>query len=180
MSTLPGAFALDGHDGAGKTTLALWLANAVSGTYRRPFSGQVGAALLEAAASGDDTMVIRVGRTAIEGVIADPTARRPIILDRGWMTVASLVRWDLFSAEWSLKIATALLWADLKTTISRLNTRIEVKEDTAAHEHYLRVYRELAERSSVPIVRTDINPIARCEATLLGLCGSMKWPDAGP
>jgi energy-coupling factor transporter ATP-binding protein EcfA2 len=157
-----GIVALDGHDGAGKTTLARALAERVSGSYRRPFHGPLGAALLDAAARGDFDRVITLGE---EGIRTAAKASVPVVLDRGWMTVASLIdgsRFPTFAARWHWWIPTALCWADLPTTLERLGRREDAVETTASHRHYLAVYRDLAERTGSVIVRTDVNSTQAC------------------
>lgn len=159
--------AVDGHDGTGKTTLAMWLAKQVDGTYQRPFSGALGAALLNAANRGDVTQVIALGNEGIDTAISAAGDRRPIVLDRCWMTVASLVTWTEFSSAWKCWIPTILCWADLETTVSRLNQRAEEPETVESHRHYLRVYCELAERTDSRILRTDLNSLDECKSILL-------------
>lgn len=160
-------FAVDGHDGTGKTTLARWLAEQVGGSYQRPFSGELGAALLDAAERGDDARVLAIGEKGITNAIAAAADRQPIILDRSWMTVASLVNWAVFSSTWQQWIPTVLCWADLETTLARLSQRSEKTETLDWHRHYLRVYQALAERTGSRILRTDINSLEQCQSILL-------------
>jgi energy-coupling factor transporter ATP-binding protein EcfA2 len=172
MTNLSGIVALDGHDGAGKTTLARALAERVHGLYVKPFHGVTGAALLDAGAAGDLDALIAVGTQAIHAAVESTGGRRPLILDRGWMTVASLCPRDgfeLFATRWSLWMPTALCWADLPTTLMRLAVRDESPESVASHQHYLHVYRCLAERTDGLILRTDEQSTERCLEILV------KW-----
>jgi hypothetical protein len=165
MKLLSGVVALDGHDGAGKTTLARDLAEHISGVYARPFQGATGEALLAAGAAGDLDRLIEVGDGAIRAALDASGRHRPVVLDRGWMTVASLCAgepFEVFAARWRLWIPTALCWADLPTTLDRLSDRDEHPETVAAHRHYLDVYRCLADRTDSLIVRTDLESRQRC------------------
>jgi thymidylate kinase len=163
MTDLNRVYALDGHDGAGKTTLARGLADRLNAAYQRPFHGALGAALLQAAEQKDQAKVIALGQEGIESALTAAGADRPIILDRGWITVASLVDWQIFNPAWHYWIPTALCWADLATTLQRLEKRKgELSETIEYHQHYLGVYQSLAECSGSFVVRTDHNSADQC------------------
>ena len=161
--------ALDGHDGAGKTTLAAALALALGGAAVRPFSGTVGAELLQIGENKDVRELIRVGSAAIENAISSVPGGIPVILDRGWMTVASFVPDSTdFFAQWNIWVPTVLCWAELSTTLSRLALRHnEISEPNEWHEHYLAIYMELARRSESLILRTDLIRIETCVKQLV-------------
>lgn len=168
MINLSGIFAVDGHDGSGKTTLARSLAASVGGSYQRPFHGSLGDALLSAGKRRDTAGVIAIGEKGIGNAIAAARAVRPVILDRAWMTIASLVDWGEFSRVWRLWVPTALCWADLATTLDRLDQRFEERETTDTHRHYLDVYRRLAEGTRSYIIRTDLSSELECHELLMG------------
>jgi hypothetical protein len=158
------AIGLDGHDGSGKTTLALGLAGRLGGTYARPFSGAFGAEFLAAGESGDVQRTIELGRIGIERALASAAAE-PVVLDRSWLTVASLVPWSMMLECWTVWIPTVLCYADLPTTLSRLERRTnDSTEPTDWHEHYLQKYLESAAERDVTVLRTDDG--ASVEATL--------------
>lgn len=174
MIDLSGVFAVDGHDGSGKTTLARQLAASVEGSYQRPFHGSLGIALLSAGNRGDVAEVVGIGEEGIRSAIAAAGPVRPVILDRAWMTVASLLDWKEFSAIWRLWPPTALCWAGLATTLDRLEQRSEQQETIDSHRHYLAVYRFLADRTKTYIVRTDLHSEPQCHALL------MEWLRLNP
>jgi hypothetical protein len=162
-----GVFAIDGHDGAGKTTLARWLAINTGGMYVRTFYGTYGSTLLSAADNDDTALVLTIGEAAICNAISTAGAVRPIILDRAWMTVASLIDWHLFMPRWSMWIPTVLCWANLDTTTSRLGQRNEQPEAIDIHRKYLDVYRSLAIMSDNYVLRTDLNTVEQCQELLM-------------
>ncbi len=156
--------ALDGHDGAGKSTLAVALANRLCGRAVRPFSGATGAKLMSVGDRGDVIELIGVGNKAIEKAISSVPDNVPIVLDRGWMTVASFIpNSDEFFKQWKFWVPTALCWAELEVTLSRLAVRNNEKHEPLEwHKHYLEVYKELAMRSGSFIVRTDLIDLTTC------------------
>lgn len=149
--------AIDGHDGAGKSTLATALAERVGGEYVRPFAGARGAALIAAWRARQSNKVIQIGREALVAALAEASDAKPLILDRGWLTVATLVPQSDFSAEWTLWLPTALVWCDELTTRARLANRSQQDEEPDDwHEYFLAVYRERLALHPGTIVRTDL------------------------
>jgi hypothetical protein len=170
--TLPQIVALDGHDAAGKTTLAHALADKLGGVYRRPFHGSLGAELLRAGERGDFDRVIAIGEEGIGTALEAAGECKPIVLDRSWMTVASLIQPELLStffAGWQRWIPTALCWADLPTTVRRLEHRTEPEQTIATHQQYLAKYLKIAKHSASPVIRTDLYSEQSCLKFLL------KW-----
>jgi hypothetical protein len=145
--------ALEGHDGSGKTTLAIRLAERLDAEYVRPYGGPVGAEMLAAAERDDHERAFELGRAAANEALRRAGGSR-IVCDRLWLTVFTLVPPVLFP-RWGARAPTAVCWADLATTQERLERRSEDARGTAWHEHYVRRYRELARRFDCPVVRTD-------------------------
>lgn len=151
-----GIIGIDGHDGAGKTTLAKLLSAHLQASYIRPFGGIVGQNLMDAYEAGDHDRVLSVGESAIYQAIENADLNHLIVLDRAWLTVGSLVPKSLFLARWSLWTPSILCWSDLSTTLARLSIRQnEETEKREWHEHFLAVYFDLASKKNTQILRTD-------------------------
>ncbi|MEP9387672.1 hypothetical protein [Mesorhizobium sp. KR9-304] len=158
----PAVIALDGHDGSGKTTLAKALAERMDARYVRTFGSPHGAALMAAYRRRDSGGVLEAGVKAVEAAL-DLAAGGPAVLDRGWLTVATLVPADLFAARWWLWVPTALLWCDLPTTLARLGQRgAETPETTAWHADFLAIYEDRRLLRDGPTIRTDLKSVEQC------------------
>lgn len=174
-SSVPAVVGIDGHDGTGKTTIAKNVAARLGFSYRRPFGGETGLALSRAAASGDTDAVLGIGAAALARAMDLAGEVRPVLLDRSWMTVASLMDDDEFRERWTLWIPTVLCWADLPTTLARLALRDEPVESLALHRHYIDRYLAIARRAGCTIVdtsnRTEDDSTAEVELIVLELLG---------
>lgn len=146
--------AVDGHDGSGKTTLALGLARRLQGVYARPFSGQTGKSFIEAAEGGGHEKAIEIAQTAVAKTVAREGHAKFIVLDRCWITVFSAIPDEYFN-RWQDRVPTLLCWSDLTPTLDRLNRRAEPQASVHWHAHYIRRYADLAHKFECPIVRTD-------------------------
>lgn len=148
---------LDGHDGAGKTTLAGLLAETLEGAHLRPFGGKVGSQMLYLAAKGDFTSLSGLARCAVDRMLAC-TKKSVIIFDRHWMTIFTLIPEKLW-IDWLPLPPTTLCWAPLDTTIERLSHRREQTCGREHHRRYLHLYEELGRRYDCNLLRTDLNSI---------------------
>ena len=144
---------LDGHDGAGKTTLAIRLAEVLDGVHVRPFSGKVGEKLMWSVKHKNFSSVSLLGRKAIKNTLAIHDSRN-FVFDRHWMTIFTLVP-ERFWEDWMPLPPTTLCWVDFDTTINRLKNRIEKKVNHNEHKFYLERYVYLARRFGCNILRTD-------------------------
>lgn len=154
VPSLAGVIGIDGHDGTGKTTIAQGVARALNASYQRPFAGERGLLLARAKQAGDREAVLRVGSAALTAAIRRSGPTRPIVLDRSWMTVGSLLTDEDFYDRWNIWVPTILCWSDLPTTLERLGRRDEPTESAAWHEHYIDRFRCMAEDRGCVIVDT--------------------------
>lgn len=158
---------IDGHDGAGKTTLSKLVASKLGGRYVRPFAGQAGIDLMAAYKEQNFARVLQVGDSALRAAMDAADETNLVVLDRSWMTVSSLVPRQLFAKEWANWIPSVLCWCDLQTTISRLNERADdPTEMEAYHANFLGVYLDCIEVHPSPVLRTDQDTV---ENTLVAL-----------
>jgi hypothetical protein len=153
---------LDGHDAAGKTTLAGRLARALEATYASPFAGAVGTELLAAALGREHHRAAAIARTAVARCVED-CRTATVVFDRHWMTVCTLLP-ERFWSEWTPPPPTTLCWSDMATTVRRLTGRNEPPHD--GHADYLARYRDLARRWRCPVLRTDTMPVGDSLARL--------------
>ena len=149
----PLILALDGHDGAGKTTLARRLAAALDIPYVYPFTGAEGSRILVAAESGQHDEAQHLARGLLQRAIANPAP--VLVFDRHWMTLFSLLPESYWPA-WQPLPATTLCWADLKTTQARLEARGEEAMPVEWHQYYVDLYPKLASRFGCRVIRTDL------------------------
>jgi hypothetical protein len=150
--------AIDGHDGAGKTTLATALAERVGALYVRPFGGARGDQMVEAWRSNRPDEVLRIGEDTLGEVLAGARDGQRLVLDRGWLTVATLVPRQSFAEAWRLWLPTALIWCDEQTTRARLRQRVGAEAEAevdAWPAHFLHAYRDRLELHPGPVIRTD-------------------------
>lgn len=145
---------LDGHDAAGKTTLATMLAKSVGGVHVRPFAGDVGERFVKCVNEGEMSQAADIAKKAIKRALCKVDAP-VLVFDRHWMTAFSLLGESYWKA-WQPLPATTLCWADLRTTLSRLRCRPVNDMHSYDHQHFLEVYQKLAQRFGCNIVRTDI------------------------
>lgn len=154
MTDGPIVLALEGHDGAGKTTLAARLADALGGRHVRPFAGTAGELMLWSALRGDAAFARDLARRAIDRARDVNRDARVLVFDRHWMTISTLLPEAMWDA-WAPRPPTALLLASLDATLARLGARDEPPETVASHARYLALYEQLAARYGAVVVRTD-------------------------
>jgi len=143
---------LDGHDGAGKTTLARSLAHALNATYVYPFRGPRGSDILRTAEAGDFDTAQALARGLLETAL-DQHAGPLLVLDRHWLTVFTLLPEDYWEA-WTPFPATTLCWAELDVTLARLRKRDEESRPAMWHTYYIDLYRDLGRRFDVNFLDT--------------------------
>lgn len=146
--------ALDGHDGSGKTTLTQALVKAKNAQYVRPYAEPFGSALMEAYQKSDFEKILSIAQTAINHALKDIDMSQPMIFDRCWVTVFTVLSSDM-RAAWLWRPLTVVIWADLDTTLERLNKRDEPAETKEWHAHYIHAYQQLAQQHQLHLINTS-------------------------
>jgi hypothetical protein len=168
--------ALDGHDGTGKTELARGLARCVGARVLAPFQGERGRRLIGAYESGRYEEVVAVGAEALAHAVAE-AEEGPLILDRSWLTVSTLLPEQMFRERWRIWPRTVLLWCNLETTMERLARRShEAPEERAYHAHFLPLYLERRRLREGPVIRTDLETPEECLRRLEALWRASAAP----
>jgi Thymidylate kinase len=150
----PAVFVLDGHDGAGKTTLAELLAERTGARMIRPFDGKLGKLIAWAWGRGEFELADTIARAAVRKELALNEDASALVFDRHWLSLYSVLPRS-FHAAWRPLPPSVLCWSDVETTCRRLAERGEPIGDVRTHEHYCAVYRELAAEHGVPVVDTS-------------------------
>ncbi len=158
------AFALDGHDGSGKSSIAKALAAMGHGTVVKPFSAQLGDYIAHLWGNRRFAEADRAARFAVAAVSATPGQ---LIFDRHWLSMATVLP-EHYIRSWE-RPKTIVCWADLPTTIERLRQRGEEVGDLDYHRFYLDEYRRIAERANVAVVETTSLSVAAAAKLIAGL-----------
>lgn len=158
-------FVLDGHDGAGKTTLATMLANKINAAYVRPFSGNIGEQLIRFAQEKKFAETSEWGMQVIQN-IRDSYPNQSLVFDRHWMTVFTLVP-QIYWRQWMPLPRTVLCWANISITLERLQTRSENKYSEDYHRYYLDVYKKIANQFDSYFLDTSFKNIEASLSELL-------------
>lgn len=159
---------LDGHDGSGKTTLAIKLAKKLDAQYLKPFDSTAGKLMIWSAKNDNQAFTIELAKNQIDWAFSKISSNT-IVMDRCWLTL-----FTLFSPElrklWKFRPTTVLCYADLECTCKRLSNReAEKQESISYHSFYLKLYRDLAAQFNCPILRTDKLNIQQCMKSLLDI-----------
>ena len=150
----PKILVLEGHDGAGKTTLGVRLAEVLGGVHGRPFAGTLGALQLWCGERGDAEFTGELARRAIAYTTEQHRDAPVLVFGRHWMTVCTLLPEALWE-RWLPPPPTALCVASLPVTLARLGARDEPQESIEAHRRYMALYRTMAERHGAEVIDTS-------------------------
>ncbi len=153
-ATAPPLIVVDGHDGSGKTTLAQLLARALGGVVVRPFVGPIADAFYRCLEAGAFAELDRVTREAVARCAAEPRGQRPLLFDRHWLTMLSVLPPSLHGG-WLPPPPTVMCHADWRTTLARVSARGETRRNSAPyHQRYCDRFLRLARRHDVPVIDT--------------------------
>ena len=146
---------LDGHDGAGKSTIGSLLAERLGGLQVKPYTDSLGDMLSWLWQKSHFELVDELARLAIEKVIEENPGSTLLIFDRHWLSMFTVLP-ESFYEKWYPIPTTILCWADEETTIRRLRERGESIVEDDMHAHYCRLYKSLAERYGIPVIDTSL------------------------
>ena len=149
----PRVIVIDGHDGAGKTTLASGLAKMLGVIHIRPYAGSVGQQFIQAIELRDFGRANKLALQAVAYALAKDDASI-VVCDRHWMTAFSVLP-EIYWSDWQPLPPTALCWADLETTLARLECRREQDGPQYDHKHFLATYWKLGQTFEAHVLRTD-------------------------
>ena len=146
---------LDGHNGAGKSTIGSLLAEHLGGRQVKPYTDSLGDMISWLWRSSRFELVDELARLAIEKVIEEHPESTLLIFDRHWLSMFTVLP-ESFYEKWYPIPTTILCWADEETTIRRLKERGEPVVEDGMHAHCCRLYRSLAERYEIPVIDTSL------------------------
>jgi hypothetical protein len=149
----PVVFVLDGHDAAGKTTLAALLAERTGARLIRPFEGKLGKLIAWSWGRSEFELADSIARASVRKELASNGGAPALVFDRHWLSLFTVLPRSFHDA-WRPLPPTVLCWTDVETTCRRLAERGEPVGDVRTHEHYCARYRELAAEHGVPVVDT--------------------------
>lgn len=152
-STRNRVIVLDGHDGAGKSSVCAQLASRVGGHVIKPFANTLGDLIGWLWGAGRFIQADDIALAAIERELECAPPEGPLFFDRHWLSLFTVLP-ECHFARWEPRPFTVLCWTDLPTTLVRLRERGEPEGDVAEHKRYIAKYLELAKRFDVPVVNT--------------------------
>ena len=163
---------LDGHDTAGKTTLARLVADSFGGRYVKPFDGTLGEMIIWLYERQRFELVDELSRATVAKTVLENSGASLLVFDRHWMSMFTFLPSPLRKGWFPLP-ATILCWADLPTTAKRLSDRGENVGSLAEHGHFIQLYRDIADEYAVPLVDTSVDSVEESLATILRLAANM-------
>lgn len=173
MAGAPDIIVLDGHDGAGKTTLAHRVAASLGGAYVKPFDSTLGDMIAWLCEERRFVLADQLSRASIEKITRERPESSLLVFDRHWLSMFTLFPVEL-REKWLPLPPSILCWTDLETTRARLSARGEDPGNDAEHEHYIALYRTLAEEFKAPVVDTTGESVEESLSRVLELAAQLR------
>jgi AAA domain len=155
----------DGHDGAGKSTLARLAARELGGVYVKPFDSTLGDHMSWLWKHGRFTEANTLALSALERAV-ERSPDGPRIFDRHWATMFSVLPEEYWSA-WQPLPATVICHTDAQTTYRRLAERGEDPQTLELHARYQKIYCDLGTRFGALVMDTASRSVDCCLAAAL-------------
>ncbi|MDP9164562.1 MAG: AAA family ATPase [Actinomycetota bacterium] len=135
------AVAFDGHDGAGKSSTAAYVAEQVGARIVRPFDAALGKHLAWLWQAGRFDETDRLARQSIERLLDCPDER--LLFDRHWVTMFTVLP-EVFWVDWRPLPPTVVFVADPSDIAKRLAFRGENPGNAAEHRYWVDKYAALS------------------------------------
>lgn len=143
---------LEGHDGAGKTTIAKGVSRKMGYTYYHFYDNFDAKYSIEPLSISEDELIALIKKTLDHILSLDEN----IVLDRGLITPLSVLskeRWHELK-DYFDKISVILCYADIDTTIDRLKKRDIDESEQWDNNKWITLNKEIAEYFNLPIIDT--------------------------
>jgi len=173
------ALVLDGLDGAGKSTIARLVAQAIGGRVLHPYDGN-GPLLVWLARTGQHALADSIAHAAVAMAMDRVPEGVPIVFDRHWFTASQLLS-SLYRPGWEPRPFTLLCWADRETTVARMIARGEDRDALEMTQDRVETYRRLAAELDVPLLDTSRTTPEEAAERVLALMterGILPWRGA--
>lgn len=154
----------DGHDGAGKSTLAARCAKLVGGIVVKPFGDTLGDHIAWLWGSGRFAEADSLARSSVERIVARGHTQ-PLVFDRHWVTMFSVLP-ETYWSSWHPLPRTVVCHASPEVTMARLVARGEPPLSYEHHDHFDRIYRSLGESCGALVLDTSTDNIDTCFASV--------------
>jgi len=173
------ALVLDGLDGAGKSSIARRVAEAIGGRVLHPYDGN-GPLLVWLARTGQHALADSIAHAAVAMAMDAVPHGVPIVFDRHWFTASQLLS-SLYRPGWEPRPFTLLCWADRETTVARMIARGEDRDAQEMTQDRVETYRRLAAELDVPLLDTSRTTPEEATERVLALMtarGILPWRGA--
>jgi thymidylate kinase len=142
----------DGHDGAGKSTLARLTAELIDGTVVKPFGDLLGDHIAWLWGNEKFQEADWLARSSIERVLST-AAEGPLVFDRHWATMYSVLP-SQYWENWHPLPRTIVCHTTPEATRARLAERGEDPLEYEHHVHYQEIYRRLGQNNGALVLDT--------------------------
>ncbi len=165
----PSIIVLDGYDGSGKTTLANLLVRNLGGRYIKSYGDSLGRLIWSLFGDREFEMADLVSRTACRKEWETNRDAAPLVFDRHWMTMFTLLPENYYK-NWEPLPKTFLCRANPEITVERLQARGEkIETPMSVHLEQRMKFKTLAEKFGIPQIDTSTRTPDDCVAAICSL-----------